>query len=482
VELDAASNNSVDNIRELIDQVQIPPTEGKYRVFIIDEVHMLSSAAFNAFLKTLEEPPSYVIFILATTEKHKILPTILSRCQIYDFNRITVEDIINHLQYVAESEHIAAERAGLAIIAEKADGAMRDALSIFDQVAASSRGNITYNSAIESLNVLDRAYYSRIFECIGKQDIPSSLLIFKEIRDNGFDTHFFIEGLAKHIRSLMLASNPATLSIIDGDPGQLQQWQKEAAMFTPEFFYSAMSLVNDADLNYRKASDKTFLAELLLIKLCQLTSPFPVSDGAEEGHLKPIAVKPMPVNGVISAATTQEPKTESTAQTPQKTPQQPESQQAQSPQPKVHRRSHAPLLKDINAPRPQASTITNKVKREQPYTGQQIADAWNSYIALHPTEHILLSAIRNNVPAQEEGDVYAITIENRIQEEEIKMRLADLYSHMRNAIENDNWTLRIYVDSGEGSPETWNDREVLAYSLQNSAPLARLYDMFKLKL
>ena len=215
MELDAASNNSVDGIRTLTDQVRIPPQLGKYRVFIIDEVHMLSVAAFNAFLKTLEEPPKYVIFILATTEKHKIIPTILSRCQIYDFNRITINDMVEQLSYVASQEGITADPAALNIIAQKADGAMRDALSIFDQVAASSRNNITYQSAIANLNVLDYEYYFRLVDAFLAGDVITSLLIYKEVRDHGFDSLFFINGLASHIRDLMVAADARTIPLLE---------------------------------------------------------------------------------------------------------------------------------------------------------------------------------------------------------------------------------------------------------------------------
>lgn len=275
IELDAASNNSVDDIRALTDQVQIPPVDGKYRVFIVDEVHMLSQAAFNAFLKTLEEPPAHAIFILATTEKHKIIPTILSRCQIYDFKRITINDIIDHLAYVASCENITAERPALTVIARKADGAMRDALSIFDQVAASSRGNITYESTIENLNILDQRYYGKLVEAFRAGDVPTALLIYKEIRDRGFDTYFFLSGLAGYLRDLMAASNPQTQALLDTDNETLQQMAEQAKGLPPQFFYAAMSLCNDADMAYRTASSKTFLAELLLIKLCQLLSPSP---------------------------------------------------------------------------------------------------------------------------------------------------------------------------------------------------------------
>lgn len=283
IELDAASNNSVDDIRGLVDQVQVPPTEGRYRVFIIDEVHMLSTAAFNAFLKTLEEPPSYVVFILATTEKQKIIPTILSRCQIYDFNRITVNDMVEHLLYVASQEGITAERSALSLIARKADGAMRDALSIFDQVAASSRGNITYATAIDNLNVLDSAYYTKLVGAFVKGDVQSALLIYKEIRDRGFDTHFFITGLAAYIRDLMVARSESTIQLLDTDDEVRAEMANTAKELPLDFYYAAMSLCNEADLNYRQASSKTFLCELLLIRLCQLQSPSPTYSGSGEG-------------------------------------------------------------------------------------------------------------------------------------------------------------------------------------------------------
>lgn len=273
IELDAASHNGIDDMKALIDQVLIPPTMGRYRVFIIDEVHMLSTAAFNAFLKTLEEPPAHAIFILATTEKHKIIPTILSRCQIYDFNRITISDMVAHLQYVAQSESITAEPAALGVIAHHADGAMRDALSIFDQVAASSRGNITYASAIANLNVLDNSYFERLIDAFVKQDVSAALLVYNEIRSHGFDSLFFINGLGAYMRDLMCAANPVTLPLIEATDDVRQAMAKRAAGLPPEFFYRAMAICNYADLNYRTASNKQFLIELSLIRLCQLLSP-----------------------------------------------------------------------------------------------------------------------------------------------------------------------------------------------------------------
>lgn len=273
IELDAASHNGVDDIKGLIDQVLIPPTDGKYRVFIIDEVHMLTSQAFNAFLKTLEEPPSYVVFILATTEKHKIIPTILSRCQIYDFNRITINDMVDHLQYVTESEGMTAEKSALGVIARHADGAMRDALSIFDQVAASSRGNITYQATIDNLNILDESYFDRLMDAFGKEDVPGALNIYKEVRDKGFDALFFINGLGAYIRDLMVAQNPATVELLEAPDDVRQAKARRAADIPPVFFYKAMRILNEADLNYKAASNKQFLTELTLIRLCQLLSP-----------------------------------------------------------------------------------------------------------------------------------------------------------------------------------------------------------------
>lgn len=258
IELDAASHNGVDDMRDLIDQVMVPPSSGKYRVFIVDEVHMLSSAAFNAFLKTLEEPPSYVIFILATTEKHKIIPTILSRCQIYDFNRISIGDMVAHMQHVAKEEGITADPTALNIIARKADSAMRDALSIFDQVAASSQGNITYQATIDNLNVLDHSYYKRLVDAFVASDVASALLIYKEIREKGFDSQFFINGLGLYMRDLMVAANPATLSLLEATDDVRAEMAERASKLHPTFLYKAMDLCNSADFNFRRPPTNSF--------------------------------------------------------------------------------------------------------------------------------------------------------------------------------------------------------------------------------
>lgn len=280
-ELDAASNNSVEDIRSLIEQVRIPPQIGKYKVYIIDEVHMLSQAAFNAFLKTLEEPPHHAIFILATTEKHKILPTILSRCQIYDFNRISVSDTVEHLENVARKEHIEAEPEALNVIAQKADGGMRDALSIFDQVVSFTNGHITYQSVIENLNVLDYEYYFRLTDAFLENRISDCLLTFNEVLKKGFDGNHFITGLTSHFRDLLVSRDPATLQLLEVGASIRDRYQAQAQKCTPQFLYKAMKLCNDCDLNYRASKNKRLLVELTLIQLAQLTTDNDVPDGGQ---------------------------------------------------------------------------------------------------------------------------------------------------------------------------------------------------------
>lgn len=269
-ELDAASNNSVDDIRELIEQVQIPPQVGRYKVFIIDEVHMLSQAAFNAFLKTLEEPPAHAIFILATTEKHKILPTILSRCQIYDFNRMEVPETVAHLKHVAESEGIKYEEEALNVIARKADGGMRDALSIFDQVASFTNGNITYAQTIENLNVLDYDYYFEVTDRLLEVDIPQVMLLLDKVLNKGFEAGHFIGGLAAHFRDLLVSRDAQTLPLLEVAESVRARYAEQAARCTPRFLYAALKLCNDCDINYRTAPNKRLLVELTLIQVAQL--------------------------------------------------------------------------------------------------------------------------------------------------------------------------------------------------------------------
>ena len=279
-ELDAASNNSVENIKQIMEQTRIPPQVGRYKVFIIDEVHMLSTAAFNAFLKTLEEPPAHVIFILATTEKHKILPTILSRCQIYDFERMTVENTIAHLKHVAEKEGITYEEEALSMIAEKADGGMRDALSIFDQAASFCQGNITYQKVIEDLNELDADNYFRIVDLAMENKVSDIMLLLNSIIEKGFDGGNLINGLASHVRNVLMAKDASTLTLLEVSQQQREKYAEQGKRCPTRFLYTALTLMNQCDLSYRQSSNKRLLVELTLIQVAQITQPEDAADGA----------------------------------------------------------------------------------------------------------------------------------------------------------------------------------------------------------
>ncbi|WP_367208839.1 DNA polymerase III subunit gamma/tau [Sphingobacterium sp. R2] len=276
-ELDAASNNSVDDIRNLIEQVRIPPQAGKYKIYIIDEVHMLSQAAFNAFLKTLEEPPSYAIFILATTEKHKILPTILSRCQIFDFNRIKVEDMAKHLASIADRESIAYDQDGLHIIAQKADGGLRDALSMFDQIVSFSNKNVTYQAVIDNLNILDYDYYFKLTDAILTEDAAQSLLLFNEILNHGFDGSHFVAGLSSHFRNLLVAKEPSTLKLLEVSDSIRQKYMQQAQKASPGFLLSALNISNQCEINYKTSKNQRLQVELSLLKTCHIAHAIKLS-------------------------------------------------------------------------------------------------------------------------------------------------------------------------------------------------------------
>lgn len=496
VELDAASNNGVDYMRELTEQVQVPPVNARYRVFIVDEVHMLSTAAFNAFLKTLEEPPSYVVFILATTEKHKIIPTILSRCQIYDFNRITIQDIVDHLRYIAGEEGITTEDAALNIIARKADGAMRDALSIFDQVAASSMGNVTYRETVDNLNMLDYEYYDRLVEAMLKGDIPGALLIYKEIRDKGFDSLFFINGLAQHFRDLMVASHPSTLPLLEASDEARANMAAVAAKCRPEFLYRAMDLCNDADLNYRTASNKQLLVELTLIKLCQSCSPSPNS-GASEGQLRPIASDrsdqaPQPAARPADRqpAVTPQPKPAS-APTPSR-PVSAAPRPTPAPQPTRRGPIHGPgpglsLRGGARQPDTAASTAaaepkTAYTKRDKAFTDAEFNAAWHAIMAKHPTEHLLVNAMRITQPKRREGAAFVAVVESEAIRNSILGAATMLLSELRNALDNDSVSLDIELNKSQSTVTSLTDAEVYALMRKNHPYLNTLIDDFHLTL
>jgi DNA polymerase-3 subunit gamma/tau len=497
IELDAASNNSVDDIRSLTEQVQIPPVDGQYRVFIVDEVHMLSSAAFNAFLKTLEEPPAHAIFILATTEKHKIIPTILSRCQIYDFKRITIADIVDHLEYVAKSEGMTAERQALGVIARKADGAMRDALSIFDQVAASSRGQITYKSTIDNLNILDERYYCRLVEDFRTGNIPDALLTYKEIRDKGFDSFFFLGGLAGFIRDLMVARDPQTLPLIDTDDETRQTMADLAAKLPAQFYYAAMSLCNDADMDYRTASSKTFLIELLLIKLCQLQSPSPASEAGSREGLKPIQPAPTPSSPTPNvqpqapiptpapAPAPTAPQVPAPTAAPSYQPQAPSLSGSRSEARVAPKKGHISLFGAAKSPtQTEAATVQTPTAplRSAPFTDEAMLNAWNGYIELNPKAHVLRNTMRAALPSRQAPDSpqLRMLVANQPQVEFMEQELPGLLRYLHDKLNNDHISIAIAVSDTPSTPGGWTDRELLRNIVENNPNAAAFISDFDL--
>lgn len=490
VELDAASNNSVDDIRSITEQVNVPPQTGRYRVFIIDEVHMLSNAAFNAFLKTLEEPPKYVVFILATTEKHKVIPTILSRCQIYDFKRITINDMVEHLEYVGSQEGIVTDRDALGVIALKADGAMRDALSIFDQVAASSRGNVTYQNTIENLNVLDYEYYFRLIDAFREGDIPGALLIYKEIREKGFDSLFMVNGLAAHVRDLMLAADPRTASMLETSEEIARRYLEQAQTLPAQWYYAAMRLLSDCDLNYRTASNKRLLVELTLIRLCQLLKPAtPPFDAVD----RPIPLGDpthRPALSVSSGATTTEVQApaQGSGSRPSQQPVQSASSQAPASAQSVGSRASQPQpsrpastgrmagrpatmrLSDIGSVDKVA--VSTFKQREKPVNHEQFMQAWGEFIAKNPQLHILVNAMRTSKPTPAEANTYKIIVDHPAQLQAFEMTMPKLIEYLRNALENDLLILKVEVNTNPVANKQLPPKEFLKQALSDNPTLA----------
>ena len=511
-ELDAASNNSVDNIRDLTEQVRIPPQTGRYRVFIIDEVHMLSQAAFNAFLKTLEEPPEYAIFILATTEKQKVIPTILSRCQIYDFARITVPDIVQQLQYVCEQESIEAEPAALNVIAQKADGAMRDALSIFDQVAASTEGHITYQSALDNLNVLDYDYYFRLVETFLTGDVMQALLIYKEIRDKGFDSQFFINGLAQHLRDLMVAATPQTRRLLEMNDEVAQRYGEQSVKLAPAFYYRALDLCNSCDLNYRNASSKQLLVELTLVKLCQLVTP--QTQPAAQPPIRKIAAAPAAPaqrsqQGQAATPPAQQPPTTQSAtqsapaastqaaRAPHPADQPPHPAQAASrpaaapsarPMPRAV--GNAPRIM-VNVPNTQAASQqqttagAGKQLRTQAFTANQLQTAWQAYIDQHPQERALCTTMSYALPKAEgdNAEHYVMTVASPTEQKNVEEHKEALLQFLSDAVKNDRLVLDVKVsDVPIDTPKILSPREVVEQIKQHNPNFTQFLKDFDLGL
>jgi len=438
-ELDAASNNGTDDIKSLIDQVRIPPQIGKYSVYIVDEVHMLSNAAFNAFLKTLEEPPAHAIFILATTEKHKIIPTILSRCQIYDFNRITVADTVAYLQMVAQKEGVTVDVNGLNVVAQKSDGGMRDALSIFDQLVSFCGNNITYQGVIDNLNVLDYEYYFKLVDGILKNEVSQSLLIFNEILNKGFDGHHFITGLSSHLRDVLVSKDPLTISLLEVGAGIGDRYQKQAQICPIEFLFKALKISNDCDIDYRLSKNKRLLVELAIIRLCQLTDEKKKSiiDDEEQIPIQSISVSNVEIvtenskNGISQTnIPVQKP---TTANAP-----------AYIPRPNSISIS-APII----VSEPENNYVSNveiqpKIKNKS-FTNNELENSWRRFADTIPEQGRIISFIQNNIPHLTSETNFEVTVSNSLQQKELARLQPDILTFLHDQLHNSQIRMSIKI-------------------------------------
>ncbi len=528
-ELDAASNNSVDDIRQLVEQVRIPPQIGKYKVYIIDEVHMLSASAFNAFLKTLEEPPRHAIFILATTEKHKILPTILSRCQIYDFNRITVDDTVAHLAYVASKEGIKSEPEALNVIALKADGGMRDALSIFDQVVSFTGGNITYQSAIENLNVLDYEYYFRLTDFFLENKVSDALLLFNEVLGKGFDGSHFITGMASHFRDLLVSKDAATLALLEVGASIRQRYQQQAQKCPLPFLYRAMKLCNDCDMAYRTSKNKRLLVELTLIQTAQITSgEDDVSHGrSPQQSLKPVFSSPaaataqqapgapasqQPVTpGAQPSPSVQQPAASASSQpvaSAQQPPMQPAQQSAgatvQTPPPAVAAligqgapEKKAPVMNrssigvSIRNPQkgneqPEAAhrthTAATPVEEDFIFNERDLTYYWHEYAAQLPVEQKAMAArLQTMKPKLLSDTVFEILIDNEIAAKDFTALVPEIQEFLRSRLKNSKVQMTVRVSEAKEVVRAYGRVEKFQLMAQKNDALLQLKEAFGLE-
>lgn len=518
-ELDAASNNSVEEIRALIEKVRIPPQIGHYKVFIIDEVHMLSTAAFNAFLKTLEEPPSYVIFILATTEKHKILPTILSRCQVYDFNRMSIQAIVNHLQFVAAKEGYTCEPEALNIIAQKADGGMRDALSIFDQTVSYTGGNLTYQKVIENLNVLDYEYYFRLTDHFLNNQTPQCLLLFNEVIEKGFEGSHFVNGMACHLRDLLVSRDAATLPLLEVSDHIRKRYQEQAQRCQPRFLYRAIKLCSDCDLNYRVSKNKRLLVEITLIQLSQLTLE---DDSAGSGRrpdktLSPLFTQPAAEKAQSSAVNPSAPqataeKVSTTVQAPATTvnptatptpathrPPLPTAKEPERNIPKIKLDALAPSIRRVNKNEsPQATELqnnppkgnvtsanvqTDRAEEDFMVTEKDICFYWFEFINLLPQEETATAQRMKLIrPKLIQDATFEIVVDN----EQVKVYMTKIAprieAHMRKQLHNRKITMNVRIAEQTEMTRIYTKPQQLQAMTQKNPALLKLTEVFGLEL
>ena len=497
-ELDAASNNSVDGIRELISQVQIPPQIGRYKVYIVDEVHMLSTQAFNAFLKTLEEPPHHAVFILATTEKHKILPTILSRCQIYDFNRISLKDTVDHLAYVAAKEGVQADPQALGIIARKADGGMRDALSIFDQIVSFTGGTLSYQAVIDNLNVLDYEYYFRVTDAFLNNNISQALLILNDIIGKGFDPQHFITGLSSHLREVMVSKDPVTLSLIEAAPDVVQRYQQQGARCSDAFLYRALEISNECDLNYRASRNKRLLVEIALIRIAQLTAPAPQPPTGQHTQqpLQPIAQHtPQPAQPQVASQPQSTPVQTARPVTPPAP--QPVAQATIStsvpPPPSPQSRPGATrpgmsAIKNIsirNGVKKQEDVQTEEVKMQEmnkPVDNDSLGKAWIEFTTTIPTEAILVNTILSCKPNLITATQFEVVVDNPEQVDRIKDKGANLLYYLRQRLQNTSLTMNVRESEKHERVRIFSDREKYNLMVQVNPDVVLLKETFGLDL
>lgn len=498
-ELDAASNNSVDDIRSLIDQVRIPPPIGKYKVFIIDEVHMLSSAAFNAFLKTLEEPPHHALFILATTEKHKVLPTILSRCQIYDFSRISIADMVDHLQYVASGEGVVAEPEALNIIAQKADGGMRDALSIFDQVVSFTNGNITYQAVIDNLNVLDYEYYFRLTDAVLTGNVRASMLILNEISKKGFDGQNIITGLASHFRDLLVCKDASTLILFEVGASIRERYKEMAKRCSDQLLFKAIELANTCDLNYRASRNKQLLLELTLIQLCQLSGiGQPVADESKKkGLIEPISSNGQPqlAASVVSSAPPLQPTVQNapgvasvtTRPAATATP----SRETTIPQasPVVVSKRPPQFGTSIREMGLERTEVQETIQNQAPvqdmagvFSEVDLIKCWDSYVETIDKKVYLKNTMINCKPVLQENNYFEVAVHNPGQQDELSNACLDLLSYLRTQLNNSRIQMRVRIIETNEKHLAYTSSEKFEHLLNVNPVLSRLKDEFNLTL
>src|SRR5690554_5910867 len=515
-ELDAASNNGVDDIRSLIDQVRVPPQIGKYKVYIIDEVHMLSQAAFNSFLKTLEEPPAHAIFILATTEKHKIIPTILSRCQVYDFNRIQIADIVEHLHYVAQHEAVQTEPEALNVIAQKADGGMRDALSIFDQTVSYTGGNITYQAVIENLNVLDYEYYFRLSDAILKGSVVDCLLILNDILNRGFEGQYIISGIASHFRDLLVCKDPATAHLFQVGATIRERYVETAKRCDHLLLYEAIEIANSCDLNYRISKNKRLLLELTLIRLCQLSGEPTRPSKEKKSELKPIVPgeeaasppkdsTPAPATKETSAEDTpnqtgkEVPATGTPTQTTREVPTTGTPVKTGKEAPATGTPS-SPKKKDLSQTKMGVSiaSLTNKKADEEtepqteasPNTGngsnlfteEQLIAAWTEYADQLIEEKLLKNTMSLYLPKMKSETLFEVEVNTELNKQYITDNSNAILAHLREKLKNDDISMTLTIAKVNAIKKPVTSHEIFEEMVNQNPSLQKLSDEFGLEL